>query len=364
MVREALTRLIYHPLWRDVGFDREHRRFLYRSPVDGSTQRAYGLTLMLRRCFWPDYDAMDPRLVAQVRAAARRAAARRKRKQKKLQQKQRRRQNSNGGGGGGKKIAITPRVGDPWRKTRRRLHRQSRPVVAAGGGTGIEKLPTWALSASPQQRGLVRGHLVHEQLGNYAMDQFYGTRHFRKVEAHPYTLLALSTLKSMRIRLAIGELIVLNPQVPMATPIDLVGWHDPTGDLVLIEIKTGSPHRAHMGTGPMHTWAGWPQDRGGLGLSNSPWSQGLVQLACAYGTVQQYGGAAWRNKLRGLLLWVDGVHGTRTQWLRDAGMADSTQTRGLLGELQRHQREHQRGPKTNQRRRRRRRGRGTGWKRR
>ena len=224
-----------------------------------------------------------------------------------------------------KEVKQPPRVGNDWRLARKRVQRQNKnqdltmdPVLAA---------------LSPKDRGVAQGTLVHKQLQVYAMDQFYGTKRFTEiwgnrgsagVGPHSFTVAALASLESMQIQLACAELIIVNAKVPVATAIDLVGWHRPTQSPVIIEVKTGSSHHSRVGTAAMQGpsgIAGRPVISGGLGLSNSPWNQALVQLACMYGTVQsEYGLGVTKTEapLLGLLLWIDKVNGVRTKWLHHA----------------------------------------------
>jgi len=221
---------------------------------------------------------------------------------------------------------------ESWDSVRKRVRCQNREHRKSLGPLA---------NVSPRDRGMVRGRMVHEQLQVYGMDQFCGTRLFTEVwgrlgtsghPPHPYTVAALDALSHLDVRLACSELMIINPRVPVATAIDLVGWHVPTGITVLVEIKTGSAHRAYLGTGPMRGVAGAPLALGGLGLSNSPWSQALVQLACMYGTVQGCYGMR-SDRLLALLLWVDDEHGVRTKWLHQSMAKGGAEA--LLGDLRR-----------------------------
>ena len=82
--------------------------------------------------------------------------------------------------------------------------------------------------------------------------------------------------------------------------------------------------------------AGQSREYGGWGLSNSPWNQAVVQLACTYGTVQNCYGIGvdpTSLPLLGLLVWMDEADGVQTIWLHNA-MPYETLPSALLKELQ------------------------------
>ena len=63
-----LTELLHHPLSDNVIFDQKASRFLYaHHGTNGTAKSAVGLTTLIKKCFWPDYDPWDPTILNKVR---------------------------------------------------------------------------------------------------------------------------------------------------------------------------------------------------------------------------------------------------------------------------------------------------------
>lgn len=277
--------LLTSPRHRHVHFLPSLNQFHYRPRPDTHPQewqRILGLTVMLRRAFWPEYDRNDPVILAAVQ-----------------KQKQGYYQN---------------------RKRRRQRQRQSSNRGRSGGARGVKS--TSQIQQLLQQKramyyGTQLGELVHKQLHVWAMDRYYAARpslapnrrpQFGVAGAvewppDPHTLALIRTIvQTYKLQVSYGELMIYDPRVPVATSIDLVAWSPRLRAVVVIEIKTGSKWNREMGNRRMRGYAGSQ-----LGLNNAPLAQALVQLSVMVNIVQQ---VYELRRVEGLLLWA-------TNWLDD-----------------------------------------------
>jgi hypothetical protein len=325
---QILTDLLFAPQRTRIRFVKSKSQFWYQPDVTHDAwKRIYGLTSILRHVFWPDYDRDDPVIADNIQRLKQTYYNQRKRQRKKLM-----------------KASAAPRSS---RNTKGRRRARS---VGSGGAT---KTTAQILAESEQPRaetefGTHLGELVHRQLHVWAMDRFYGTRLFGRVNhvkwpADPRTVALQQTIQQLGIDVRYGELMVFDPRVPVATSIDLVGWSPRLQRVVLIEIKTGSKWNRQLGNAPMRGRA--PRV---LQFNNAPLHQALVQLATTAAVVQE----VYRiDKLQALLLWttrwpvpvqqeVEGtaVHGEKVVQVDKYWLSDKLARAGriMLREMQHH----------------------------
>lgn len=299
-----LASVLYSPRHDKLVFMEASARFLYQARAD-EWRRVYGLTSMLRHCFWPDYDRADPAIEA-LSAAVRRRRQRAERARTRRQNSQFRGRKSfasgwSGVGGGGR----------PKSKGRGGKRGGGAP---GGAYTGAEVRRMLRAPRGDAERGMELGNLVHGELARWAMDRFYGTDAFfgaSAVRPREHTLALIRAIaEQLRIDVRYSELQVCDPGVPVATAIDLIGWHHATRSVVVVEVKTGSADNMALGNAGMRGRVARE-----MRLVNSPLNQARAQLAATRAIVEALYVRPHGARVRGALVWANKVDGVRYEWL-------------------------------------------------
>lgn len=304
-----LASVLYSPRHDRLVFMEASARFLYQARAD-EWRRVYGLTSMLRHCFWPDYDRADPAIEAasgalrRRRQQAERARARRQRSQ--FRGRKSFASGWTGLGGGGKFTSKS--------KTQRKMKSKGGRGAPGGAYTGAEVRRMLRAPRGDAERGMELGNLVHGELARWAMDRFYGTDAFfgaSAVRPREHTLALIRAIsEQLRIDVRYSELQVCDPGVPVATAIDLIGWHHATRSVVVVEVKTGSADNMALGNAEMRGRVARE-----MRLVNSPLNQARAQLAVTRAIVEALYVRPHGARVRGALVWANKVDGVRYEWL-------------------------------------------------
>lgn len=289
-----------------VVFVEDSQRFLFWATGD-EWRRAYGLTSMLRHCFWPDYDRADPAIEAVVTKVRRhRQKAKRAQARRQNQQFRGRKSLASGWtGAGGRRKSGAEKKEKQGRKGRK---------APGGSYTSAEVRRLLHAPQGDMERGMELGNLVHGELARWAMDRFYGTDMFfggSAVRPKEHTLAIIRGIeRSLCIDVRYSELKICDPSVPVATAIDLIGWHHPTRSVVVIEVKTGSTDNMVLGNAEMRGTVARE-----MRLVNSPLNQAWAQLAVSRAIVEALYARPRGTPVRGALVWANKVDGVRYEWL-------------------------------------------------
>ncbi len=171
---------------------------------NGKSQRKAGLSVMLRRTFWPDYDYRRVTELIRTDAAARKNLHRQAHSRARTSNRERR-----------------SAAGLPW-----------------------EDVPILTVTGRGHKRRFERGTAVHEELCYYARE---GLERFLKKYPQPeiYTLRGILALREFGLVPIYGELPIYDETVGYATAVDMLCVDQKAdqaknlGCLVLCEIKTG-----------------------------------------------------------------------------------------------------------------------------